>query len=197
MLSLLPPGVTILHVLASRRLCEVQQYTLSLVSCSSSSLGCQSHGHQCYLMTLGWERERDSTSILPLSEFFSFLQPILDLYMARIGGSAWEPLIIRSSFVILVCGLLLCTEPSGECLFSSFSPSLLEDGAPDITFEWVLFSFGSNMSFSFPDAPDLSRILYSNDTCCLSSALHHALIAPCQMGNSLSVCRSGLYWGEE
>lgn len=124
MLSLLPPGVTILHVLASCRLREVQQYTLSLVSCSSSSLGCQSCGHQCYLMTLGWERERDSTSILPLSEFFSFLQPILDLYMARIGGSAWEPLIIRSSFVILVCWLLLCTEPSEDaCFLPSPHPS--------------------------------------------------------------------------
>lgn len=124
MLSLLPPRVTILHVLASHRLREVQQYTLSLVSCSSSSLGCQSHGHQCYLMTLGWERERDSSSTLPLSEFFSFLQPILDLYMARTGGSAWEPLIIGSSFGILVCGLLLCAEPSGHvCFLPSLHPS--------------------------------------------------------------------------
>lgn len=124
MLSLLPPRVTILHVLASHLLREVQQCSLSLVSCSSSSLRCQSHGHQCYLMTLGWERERDSTSILPLSEFFGFLQPILDFYMARIGGSAWEPLIIRSSFVVLVCGLLLCAEPSGDaCFLPSLHPS--------------------------------------------------------------------------
>lgn len=142
-------------------------------------------------------KERDSSSTPPLSEFFSFLQPILDLYMARTGGSAWEPLIIGSSFGILVCGLLLCAEPSGHvCFLPSLHPSWRT-----VLLTSHLNGFSSRLTLTCPSVsltPPISvSIFYSNDSCCLSSVLRHALIAPCHMGNSLSVCRRGLYRGEE
>lgn len=114
--SPLPPRVTILHVLASCLPREVQQYTLSLVSCSSSSLGCQSHGHQCYLMTLGWER---GGTPLP---FFLFQNSSASSSQSWtfIRASNHSVLFCNCPSVILVCGRLLCTEPWGggdACFF--------------------------------------------------------------------------------